>query len=127
MRSVNEVSDRFPLSATQRAYDVGRGPAKFQATGKAERCRCGRRDYTCVRLAPLLREGVAGFGRSALEAGPEPADPLLGRPVGEALGRDAAARRLLEPVVAHRRGGRQALIRVSGIEQLPLRRGAAPP
>ena len=53
------------------------------------------------------------------------ADALLGGTVGEAVGRDAAARHALDAVVADRGGGVQPFLDVAGFELDLALRGAA--
>src|SRR5215218_6045765 len=72
------------------------------------RSRRGRRSPPSDRAA----EGVAGRGLSLLVAAREPAAPLLARPVGPRLGVHLPLRLLLDPVVADRRRGVEALVDV---------------
>src|SRR5262249_35139503 len=53
-------SDRFPLSATEVAYDVGRGGAKFRAAWKAERVRRMWVPRSQARPAPHPLPGSSG-------------------------------------------------------------------
>src|SRR6184192_1804644 len=76
--------------------------------------------------ASAFRERIAGIGRSAIEAAPEPARSIRRRPVRERLGSDAAPRHLLELVVADGGSGAQALLDVAGLEHLALGGGMAP-
>src|SRR5947209_13991187 len=62
-----------------------------------DRGRCRARAGEATALS--LREGIAGVGGAAVEAGAEPARAVRCRPVGERLGRHPAAGHLLEPVV----------------------------
>src|SRR4051812_10269218 len=73
------------------------------------------------------RKRVAGLQRAFPEAGHEPALPLLGRAVGEALRHHGALRLPLQRVVADRRGGLQCRIDVARIEEALLRLGMIRP
>src|SRR5258705_2875835 len=56
-------------------------------------------------------------------AGREPLDTLLGRTMGPGFRRHSALRRLLDPVVADRRGGTQGLVDVARFEIGRVRMG----
>src|SRR5262249_29602458 len=66
--------------------------------------------------ACLAREGVARVEGAGAEAATEPFGTLRRRAVGKAIGRDAAGRHALQPIVADRGGRLQSFIDVAGLE-----------
>src|SRR5258705_1439897 len=70
-------------------------------------------------------EGVALVGVAGLVADREPLLPLRGRPVRPGFGVDPSGRRLLDAVVAHRRGGGQRVGNVLVAQRLKERHTGA--
>src|SRR5258705_10725668 len=70
-------------------------------------------------------EGVALVGVTGLVADREPLLPLRGRPVRPGFGVDPSGRRLLDAVVAHRRGGGQRVGNVLVAQRLKERHTGA--
>src|SRR5205823_9565808 len=76
------------------------------------------------RLAHLERVALAQV--AGIEAGLEPAHPLLRRPMRERLGNHVALRTLLNLIVSDRCGAVQTFLRVARIEKVALLREESP-
>src|SRR3954465_15933041 len=80
---------------------------------------------SCGSKSPF-RESIALVRRAAIESAPEPARAIRRGTVRERLRRYPTARHLLELVVADGGSRAKALLRIAGLQHLPLRRGMAP-
>src|SRR5215213_2460440 len=121
-----------PGSPTAAGAVVGNARSASPATMASAMRRAGMGRDPSERLqawtpvSEVGREGVAALGVTRLEPAQEPIGALLRRAVRPRLGADLARRLGLDPVVADRCCGGQALLEITALEQPPLVRRVPP-
>src|SRR6266480_4205086 len=88
------------------------------SSGHGSQSRHGVRSGANAMFVPTLLEGVAGRDGSILEAALKPLRALGGTSMGERLGVHVSGGHALQTVVTHSGRSPEALVNISGIQQV---------